>query len=864
MSTPTLPILKAAAPRVGLLGFALLASLAGIPCRAQEASDRAGMSDAIGGDGTRTIIVQPHGELPKPPVFFTAGAKATAQVGPRDIKQVIQATVQVIQGEAETLSFGLKGAGQVTKVEGENLRSWAIRQEGALRFLDLQVNEEVTELDVQIEIHSSALKLPADVELTHLAPGESVGFESTVTINYAAGVEGVVTAAEGFAPLDVDGAVAFQSSTGGQIRLSLSRDGAAPGPVELSDTTLQGDLHSNGKSMSFQLRSTANVNEDGAEITILSGNAAVIRVPADGNYRLRLATENRRPVYKLVFAKAGTFPVSLDFVATILVPGANWQSMDFTIAAGAVVPLTLRGLDSELEFHRDQQSIVPRRGDEQDHWLGFLPATGHARLRWKTARETGTGELFFTTTCHVDAKVGAGLLRQDHDITYQVLQGELESLTILLNGPGEILDVRGSNIVAWRVTSEGEARRLDVTLSQPISAASQLKIRSQTPLGAFPVRVEGLRLRPLGAIRHSGFLRLANLGSVRLEPIGLAGLTQLAPEQFPGEQVEARQTFVYRFPAADHAFTVAADRIQPEVNISELVLYQLAETDRVIKADIELDIREAPIREWDISIPDDYSIVSVTGANVADYIAATEAADGRRNLKVVFGQDVAGRQLVALHLEKNEAAAQEDWVLPRIEFPDAKTVRGDIGIVGAPGFRIAVGATNLLVEKPLSYFPKPTPNLQQAFRIREPDWSATMQIELLERSVQSDVFHLYSLSQQTVYGSALINYFVTGAPVSEWRVLVPEALGNVMVDGQDVRTWRREGDTLIVSLHQPVMGPYTLLVTFEEKPDTTDASFPAGRIAPIGVQGRTWLHPGGQPGAGRNRYVVGLGRTVAT
>ena len=222
---------------------------------------------------------------------------------------------------------------------------------------------------------------------------------------------------------------------------------------------------------------------------------------------------------------------------------------------------------------------------------------------------------------------------------------------------------------------------------------------------------------------------------------------------------------------------------------------------------------------------------------MADYIAASTVADGRRNLKVIFGKDVAGRQLVTLNLEKSEVAAAGNWVLPRIEFPEAKTVRGAIGVVGAAGFRVVVGQTDLLVEKPLSYFPKQSAQLQQAFRIREPGWSATMQIELLDRSVQSDVFHLYSLSQETVYGSALINYFVTGAPVSEWRITVPETMGNVMVDGQDVRTWRREADTLIVSLHQPVMGAYTLLVTFEEKPDKTNSTFQAGQVIPAGVQG---------------------------
>ena len=812
----------------------------------------ASINSSIGNDGTGTIVVEARGQLPKPPVFYTASANATVQVGPEYIEQTIEVAIKVVQGDAKTLSLGITGEDQVTDVQSENLRSWSVRQEGALRFLDLHVNEKVTELVAQIKIRSLKLdlKIPVAIELTHLIPGGSVGFNSIVSIQYAPGVEGTVTEAIGFAPLVLEKgsdppkgqtsfrigkANRFQTAIGGQLKLILNRQGASPGPVELTETTLKGDMHANGDSIHFQFRGTAHVTEANAEITILSGNAAVNEVPTDLNYRLRLSTESDHPVYKLVFPKAGTFSVTMDFVAALSAAAANGRSMDFTIAASAVVPLSVGGLESDLEFLRDQESVVPLR--DNDNWLGFLPATGRAKLNWKTARQIGEGKLFFSTTGRIDSKVGAGLLRQDHQVDYQVLQGELKSFRMLLQGPGEILDVEGSNIVAWNVSNQGEDRLLEATLSQPITGTSQIKVRSQTPLGAFPVRVEGLRLTPIGAIRHSGYLRLTNSGSVRLEPTALSGLTQLAPEQFPGDAIEARQIFVYRFPAADHAFTVVADSIEPEVSVSELVVYQLAETDRVIIADIELDVREAPIREWDFGIPADYSVVSVTGASVADYIAATTVADGRRNLKVVLSQDVVGRHLVTLHLEKSEAASAGDWVLQRIEYLIAKSVRGDIGIVCAPGFRVSVGQTDLLVEKPLSYFPKPSPHLQQAFRIREPGWSATMQIELLDRSIQSDVFHLYSLSQETVYGSALINYFVTGSPVSEWKIAVPETLGNVMVDGQNVRTWRREADMLIVSLHQPVMGAYTLLVTFEEKPDKSKSTFQAGQVSPTGVQG---------------------------
>lgn len=838
MNRSIAPKLRRAFRHFTLLSLLGLLCFSGLHSQAQDKPEQEKVRSSIRQDGTGIIIVEANGQKPKPPVFFTASATATAQAGLKTIDQTIDLKVKVVQGDAKTMSFGINGGDQIVDVQGENLKAWAIREEATNRFLDLHVNDGVAELAVQVKTRSKeySLNQPVKIDLTHLSPGDSVGFNSTVSIQYRLGVQGSITEVTGFAPLEFGSqGNLFQTSTGGQIQLLLNRAGTSPGAIELTETSLQGDLHTNGDSIQFQFRGTAHVTEANSELTILSGNAAVSEVPTDAKYRLRLASENNRSVYKVVFPEVGTFPVTLNFVAALGDSADGGRSLDFTVAASAVVPLTLNGLGANLEFQRDQSAVVPLLKEES--WLGFLPATGRAKLHWKQARQTGEGKLFFSTTGRIESQVGAGLLRQEHVIDYQVLQGELNKVQLLLQGPGEILDVQGKHIVGWNVSSEGDVRQLEVVLSQPIKSTEQIKVRSQMPLDAFPIRVEGLRLNPVGALRHSGYLRLSNIGSVRLEPAALGGLTQLSPEQFPGDAIEARQVFVYRFPASNHTFSVVADRIEPEVNVSELVLYQLSETDRVIKADVELDVREAAIREWDFNIPADYSVVSVTGASIADYIAGSTATDGRRNLKVLFSQDMSGRQLVTLHLEKNEAATAGDWVLQRIGYPGVKTVRGAIGIVGAPGFRVSVGQTQLLVEKPLSYFPKPAPHLQQAFRIREPGWSATMQVELLDRSVQADVFHLYSLSQETVYGSALINYFVAGAPVSEWKIAVPKSSGNIIVDGQDIRSYRREDDQLIVSLHQPVMGAYTLLVTFEQKPDKSKETFQAGEISPIGVQG---------------------------
>ena len=825
------------------------------PCIAQEAD--ATESAVPVADEARTIIINPS--RTKPLAFlYAASSRAVVRVGMKEIQQLIHLKIRVVQGERsheETVSLGLGGMGDVIEVEGDTIASWAIRTTGASRFLDLQLRKvdnsktatdtpthdkdrdgQATELVATIRIRSRHTTLPGTVELAHLMPGKALGLDSQLEIQYEKGIAGKIIVADGFAPLVSSNRVdRLQTATGGRLELRLDRDSTLPPAIEMLSTTLVGDLHATGKSINFELRGTANVTVAGTRLRVLSGNVAISQLPTSQDYSLELLQSESAPVYELVFPKTGSFPIALNFVGAIKADASNWQILNFRVAASAVVPLTLRGLDAEIEFAREPDAIVPLLVNQE--WNGFLPGTGHVLLKWKNASTTSEGKSFFTTSATIDATVGPGLIRQDHRITFQLLQGQLKSLDIQLVGPGEVLNVEGDHIVAWKVIGEGNTRRLDITLNQPLTSNSQVTIRSQTPLGAFPVRVEGLSVQPQGAIRSSGHLRITNSGSVSVEPTALRGLTQLAPEQFPGEAIQARQLFVYRFPSADYAFTIAADRVQPEVSISHLVLYQLSESDRVIVADIELDIREAAIREWNLSLPADYSIVSVTGASVADYMANSDPIEGQRNLKIIFGQDVQGRQLVGLRLEKNEVAATGPWNLPHIQFPEAKAVRGDIGVVAAPGFRASIGEIDLLVEKPLSYFPRPVPNLQQTFRIREPNWKATMQIEKLERSIQSDVFHLVSLSQGTVYGSALINYLVTGAPVAELQLTVPASLGNVTVDGQEVRTWRRDGDTLIVSLQQPILGAYTLLVTFEEKPNIADGSFQAGQVAPLGVQG---------------------------
>jgi hypothetical protein len=810
---------------------------------APSTADGATMSSSLAPDGGK-IVVEAHGVQPRAPLFYSATVSDVLRANPAEITGEMKIKVSVLQGHPEVLTLGLSGSGEIVDVEGDGLRDWAVRQgtgdSANMRFLDLRPllqagSADPKELDVTVHTRLENPPIPGSWNVLIATPGDAVGFSSQISLSAEASLALRVTNATGLMPFGPRANREFYSTGNGRLKVMIERRGALTPDAELVGAQLTGKLNNAGDSVDFRLQGEAHVTGSNVRLPLLSGRAALSDIAAGDGWHVELARSSRGFAYDLVFERAGVFSIDLPFSAAVRENG-DWRGLDFQMPAGVVVPMVIDGLRGPVEFD-PAASVVPALTPQG--WRGFLPADGHGALAWKPAREAGEATLFFTGSEQTDVRVGAGLLRQTSRVALHVLQGKLPGVRLQLNGPGEILSVEGQDVVGWKVLPAGNQRILDVQLSRPIVNDRTLVVRSQSALGTFPVRAEPLRITPEGAVRHSGYVRVANDGAVRLEVADVSGMMQLAPAQFPGDGPEdgVRQVFVYRFASADYSYRIVADQIVPEINVSQVATYELSETERVINADIELDIREAPLREWTTTIPADYSVVSVTGNALADYAPETQANGDVRNLKMIFSDAVDGRQLLHLRLEKNQTAAAGGWTLPALGYPGAKSVRGEIGVVSIPGFRITPKVSDNLVEVPLSYFSNQAAGLQEAWRLREPGWSATLQIDALGQSVQADVFHLYSLREGIVYGSVLINYLVVGAPATEWRIAVPKSAGNIDVVGQNVRReWRREGDQIIVSLHQPVLGAATLLVTFEQPMSARGGVIDPGEVQPVGVQ----------------------------
>jgi hypothetical protein len=189
-----------------------------------------------------------------------------------------------------------------------------------------------------------------------------------------------------------------------------------------------------------------------------------------------------------------------------------------------------------------------------------------------------------------------------------------------------------------------------------------------------------------------------------------------------------------------------------------LLLYHVGETEATLEGELELEIREAPLREFAMLVPAGFSVASLQVAQLSDYTLGEADASGWAPLTVQFASPLQGRQLLQLRLTQNHAAPPTNWAPQPLRAQRVKSTRGFVGFSADPGLRLSEGATQGLTEIATAFFPKRIKDLQLAYRLRDENWTASILSERLALSVQVDSLQLFSVGEGIVYGSTVFNY----------------------------------------------------------------------------------------------------------
>ncbi len=610
-------------------------------------------------------------------------------------------------------------------------------------------------------------------------------------------------------------------------------------PVEFKNFMLRGTRE--GETISFELKGTARVEgRSGGRLELISGSVALMEMPeAKG---VEVTYENG--AYLLQFERAGSIPVNVRFRAAVKRVG-DGNEVRFGVVGASIRPVELIGFGEDEEVELEGATRPVRNGES------LMAHLGHGRgfrLIWRPDIPDTSGKLFYAVDANIVTTVSPGLMRHVHECEVSILQGEMDSIDFLIEGDGEITRVEGEGLVSWNILPGVGLgpRLLRVRLNPPQKEDFRLTVFTRSSLSQFPVVAEVFRLVPVGATRFGGHQLVMNEGAVRLEVSDRAGLSQINPESLSrlidggdglesGLDLEGVQAFAFRISTPLYRLAMRADNVLPEVTASALMVFELRETETVANVGLELEIREAPLREFSLLVPADYSIGAIEFAHLSDYFL-TEETDSEARLRLVFSRPLEGRQLLNLRLEKNHDWSGTKWSLPRIVPQDVKSLRGYLAVKAEPGIRLASDSHAGVTELATAFFPRRDPDLQQAYRIKGEDWRVSVAVERLPASIRAEIFHHYSIGEGVVYGSSLMNLHVSGAPVTMFRISVPERYENIEFTGKDVRNWEAGPEEFMVYLHSPVAGPYTLLATYDASFEHGGESLPFSGAQPLDAE----------------------------
>lgn len=573
--------------------------------------------------------------------------------------------------------------------------------------------------------------------------------------------------------------------------------------------------------------------------------------------------------YKLTVPAKGEISLVMSVAVRASRLEDGWREAGVLLPIADRRPITVRSDDVGLEIDLLDAVRVVRKvnGEGDDAELTVTGLQGSAKklsVRWRSTVQDLGAELVLASEANTLVTVRDGAMRVDTLLAFGIAQGELESLVLTLPAGLNVTQVRGQAIQDWAVAEpeeEGGARELRVSLRLPQTKRYALQVVGEVELGAFPLKQVAVPVvQPPAGIRSGGYVAIGTDSAIALVVERSAGLTQVdaasmprlsLPDSFarqmPGAAGTGGKVFYYSYTTTPYTAELSLARVVPAIDAEHRVVIDAREDGLVYETRIGLEVRDAPVREVQLSLPEGFAVLNVTGKGVSDYqVQEREAAgQGGRVLSVQFAEPVIGQVSLLVKLESGEPTVGQTRTAGGVSILNAVNQRGYVVVSVADGLAVEATVSEALRQVNTASTPFTVQRGQAAYRFRETDWSLSLTTSKRSATIRAELFQLVSIGEGVAYGNVAINYFITGAPVDELLVRVDPRVENVQFFGRDVRRFDVDGEDPSlwrVTLQRSVSGDYNLGVGYHQRyrgDAETPGTLLVGGVSPVDVQMQT-------------------------
>jgi len=293
-------------------------------------------------------------------------------------------------------------------------------------------------------------------------------------------------------------------------------------------------------------------------------------------------------------------------------------------------------------------------------FVAALPPKGDFSISWRSQVSDLQSSLVTSVTPIITHAALPGAISTKALFNYKIIQGKLSEITLAISADVNVLSVKGKDIQDWNIAKTADGRELRVKLGREFDSSYLLSVSTEKILPKFPCSFDIPNIAPKNVLRVDGYLAVRAAGAVKLIIEKTSGLNQIDSGLFPVRLKKSgplvRDLYTYRFSSANYSISANADNITPSYSAGLLETVEFKDEEVKLQAKIDLDVKDAPLRELTVEYPADLMVNRVSGRFVKeddyDTIPPTKPGEPAK-LKIQFAGNSIGKISILVECEKN-------------------------------------------------------------------------------------------------------------------------------------------------------------------------------------------------------------------
>lgn len=248
--------------------------------------------------------------------------------------------------------------------------------------------------------------------------------------------------------------------------------------------------------------------------------------------------------------------------------------------------------------------------DDGDEILAFVGAAPEVKIMWTPKAEGASGlAALISADTQSRFQIDQGVARTSATVSLDISRSEITSVALDVPADQKVVSVFDRNVKKWEVEKGDDSQTIKIDLFEPTLGRQLLAVELEKFIDEIDdTSITVPQIKANDVSRNSGIV-LVNLSSgLRAEPENKTGLLQMDVAELPGKLKNQKWEFAYRYASLPIALSLNVQKIQPLINVDQLVEVSIVPEKLNVEVSAIYDIQLAGVFQLDLDIPKEFEI----------------------------------------------------------------------------------------------------------------------------------------------------------------------------------------------------------------------------------------------------------------